>query len=88
MARLPLKAPIYWRLSLTGRGAAVSDHIDCAIHRMLRLKSLDIDAGGTLELPLGPEPGQPNRLKRIGGRIRTQRTNQGIGVLRPLERLS
>jgi hypothetical protein len=47
-----LKAPIYWRLNLTGRGATVSDHIDCAIHRMLRLTSLDIEAGGTLELPL------------------------------------
>jgi len=47
-----LKAPIYWRLNLTGRGATVSDHIDCAIHRMLRLTSLDIEAGVTLELPL------------------------------------
>ena len=34
-----------------------------------------------------PEPGQPNRQKRIGRRIRTQRTNPGIGVLRPLGRL-
>jgi hypothetical protein len=48
-----LKAPIYWRLNLTVRGAAVSDHIDCAIHRMLRLTSLDIEAGGALELPFG-----------------------------------
>jgi hypothetical protein len=51
IARLPLKAPIYWRLNLTGRGAAVSDHIDCAIHRMLRLMSLDAEAGGTVALP-------------------------------------
>jgi hypothetical protein len=47
-----LKAPIYWRLNLTGRGAAVSDHIDRANHRMLRFMSLDIEAGGMLELPL------------------------------------
>jgi hypothetical protein len=26
--------------------------LDCAIRRMLRLTSLDIEAGGTLELPL------------------------------------
>jgi hypothetical protein len=37
---------------------------------------------------LGPEPEQANRKERIGRRIRTQRTNQGIGVLRPMGRLS
>jgi hypothetical protein len=52
IARLPLKAPIDWPLNLTGRGAAVSDHIDCAIHRMLRVTSLDIEERGTLEMPL------------------------------------
>jgi type I restriction enzyme, S subunit len=36
---------------------------------------------------LGLEPGQPNRQKRIGRLARTQRTNWGIGVIRPLERL-
>jgi hypothetical protein len=36
-------------------------------------------------LMLGPEPGQPNRNKRIWTRIRTQRTNRGIGVMRVLE---
>jgi hypothetical protein len=37
---------------------------------------------------LGPEPRQANRKERIGRRIKTQRTNRRIGVLRPLERLS
>jgi len=39
-------------------------------------------------LPLGPEPEQSNRKKRIGRRLRTHRTNHGISVLRYRERLS
>ena len=37
---------------------------------------------------IGPEPGQPNWNKRIGGAARTQRTNQESGVTWGLERLS
>jgi hypothetical protein len=36
--------------NLIGRGGAGYDRIDCAIHRTLRLMSLDAEAGGTLEL--------------------------------------
>jgi len=49
---------------------------------------LIIGIGSSWEpLALGPEPEQPNRKERIERRIRTQRTNRGIGVLPALERL-
>jgi hypothetical protein len=37
---------------------------------------------------LGPEPGQPNRKKRIRWSARTQRTNPTLSVMPHLERLS
>jgi predicted ATPase/DNA-binding winged helix-turn-helix (wHTH) protein len=50
-------------------------------------QTADLRAAANLLGALGPEPEQPNRNERIERRIRTQRTNRGIGVLRPLERL-
>jgi Protein of unknown function (DUF2786) len=66
--------------------ARVSERLD-ATHRARDAAVRAQRSTGTA-LILGPEPGQPNRKERIGGQARTQRTNRGIGVNRPLERLS
>jgi hypothetical protein len=47
-----------------------------------------IHEDGGFDRALGPEPEQANRKERIGRRIRTQRTNRGIDVLRSMGRLS
>jgi hypothetical protein len=46
----PSLAPAQWRPST----AAARYRIDCAVHRVPRLMSLDAEAGGTLELLLRP----------------------------------
>jgi hypothetical protein len=55
---------------------------------LLREHLLDLaDDADAIATELGPEPGQPNRKKRIREAARTQRTNPGTGVLLWLERL-
>jgi spermidine synthase len=54
------------------------------VHVLFVLSRQPLPPADRDRLDLGPEPGQPNRKERIGRRIKTQRRNQGIGVLRPL----
>jgi hypothetical protein len=51
IARLPLKAQTILAAQSHRPRGAVYGRIDCAIRRMLRLMSLDAEAGGTLALP-------------------------------------
>ena len=63
-----------------------------ALQPTLNDKAMEIHlqrvVGSFVSSAYGLEPRQPNRPKRIGRRARTQRTNRGFGVIRPLERLS